>query len=84
MTTDVRLPQWGMEMQDANIVRWFHAQGAIVAEGEPLVEVETSKVVETIVAPVGGVLLAILAPEGYTAHVGDVLARIGSATEQVS
>ena len=44
MAQEIVLPQWGMEMQDATIVRWLKQEGDVVREGEPLVEVETAKI----------------------------------------
>ena len=43
MASEIVLPQWGMEMQDGTIVRWLKQEGDEVAEGEPIVEVETAK-----------------------------------------
>ena len=37
------LPDWGEATNEATIVRWLVEPGARVAEGQPLVEVETDK-----------------------------------------
>ena len=37
MAQEIVLPQLGMEMQDATIVRWLKHEGDPVREGEPLV-----------------------------------------------
>lgn len=76
MTVEVRLPQWGMAMEDAEIVRWLKAEGDEVVAGEPLVEVEAAKVSGTVDAPVSGRLARILVREGDTAVVTQVLAEI--------
>ena len=48
------LPQYGMGMQDGEIIRWLKAEGDMVAEGETLVEVEAAKTTIEVPAPVGG------------------------------
>jgi pyruvate dehydrogenase E2 component (dihydrolipoamide acetyltransferase) len=50
-----------MGMTEAVILQWLKSEGDEVAEGEDLVEVDAAKAVDTIVAPVGGVLTKILA-----------------------
>ena len=37
MAQEIVLPQWGMEMQDATVVKWLKQEGDPVQEGEPLV-----------------------------------------------
>jgi pyruvate/2-oxoglutarate dehydrogenase complex dihydrolipoamide acyltransferase (E2) component len=58
---NVILPQFGMGMQDAEIIKWLKAVGDQVIEGEPLVEVEAAKTTVEIVAPTSGTLKEILA-----------------------
>lgn len=76
MLVDVFLPKIGMAMQEGLITRWLKQQGAAVAKGEPLLEVETEKVLETIEAPESGILAEVLYPEGQDVEVGTVIARI--------
>ncbi len=76
MAVEVRLPQWGMGMTEGEIVEWLVAEGEKVAEGEPLVEVETAKATEVMDAPASGVLAKILAPVGEVVPVQGVLAVI--------
>lgn len=79
VTVEVRLPQWGMAMQDADVVRWLKAEGDTVQVGEPLVEVEAAKVSDTVNAPVAGRLVRILAVEGATIEVAQTMAEIEPA-----
>ena len=76
--TKVLLPQFGMGMQDGEIVRWLRAVGDAVIEGEALVEVEAAKTNVEVPAPVSGTLIAILVPEGETADVRSHIATIAS------
>ncbi|WP_329032106.1 2-oxo acid dehydrogenase subunit E2 [Streptomyces sp. NBC_01725] len=57
------------------VLQWLADDGAQVAEGDPLVEVETSKAVEEIVAPAAG-HLRVRAAEGTEVGVGELLAEL--------
>jgi len=76
MRVDVLLPQWGMGMSEGTIVTWLKAVGDRVAEDEPLAEVESAKVEETLESPASGTLVEIVVPEGETADVRAVVAVI--------
>ena len=68
MAEEIVLPQWGMEMQDATIVKWLKQEGDAVQVGEPLVEVETAKIETEMESTASGVLAHILVPEGASGH----------------
>jgi pyruvate dehydrogenase E2 component (dihydrolipoamide acetyltransferase) len=63
----------GDYMESATILRWLKAPGEPVAEGEPVVVVETAKASIEIPAPAGGVLTRVLFEEGSDAPIGQVL-----------
>jgi pyruvate dehydrogenase E2 component (dihydrolipoamide acetyltransferase) len=67
------LPDIGEGVHEGEIVRWIVAEGATVAEDEPVVEVMTDKATVEIPAPVAGVLQSTLVAEGEVATVGDVI-----------
>ena len=81
MATEVVLPQWSMGMADGMIVRWLKHEGELVAEGEPLAEVEAAKVTSEVEAEVAGVVMRILVAEGETVPVRTPLCLIGTADE---
>lgn len=72
----VLLPQFGMGMQDAEIVRWLKAIGDSVSEGEALVEIEAAKTTVEVPSPATGTLTEILADEGETVDVRTHIATI--------
>jgi pyruvate dehydrogenase E2 component (dihydrolipoamide acetyltransferase) len=84
MASEVRLPQWGMGMQEGMVARWLKQAGDRVDAGEELVEIEAAKVTDVITAPVAGVLLRILVAEGETVPVRTVLALVGAPDEALS
>jgi pyruvate dehydrogenase E2 component (dihydrolipoamide acetyltransferase) len=71
----LKMPKIGMEMTEAVLARWLVADGAVVAKGQPLYEIETDKVSNEIEAPAAGRLRRI-AEEGLTYLVGDPLAEL--------
>jgi pyruvate dehydrogenase E2 component (dihydrolipoamide acetyltransferase) len=83
MAQEIVLPQWGMEMQDATIVKWLKQEGDPIQEGEPLVEVETAKIETEMESTASGVLAHILVPEGATVAIRTVLAIVAAPGEQV-
>jgi pyruvate/2-oxoglutarate dehydrogenase complex dihydrolipoamide acyltransferase (E2) component len=72
----VLLPQFGMGMQDAEIVRWMKAVGDTVEAGEPLLEIEAAKTTVEVPSPGAGTLTEILAQEGDTVEVRSHIATI--------
>ncbi len=72
----VLLPQFGMGMQDGEIVRWLKSVGDKIEAGEMLLEVEAAKTTVEIPAPGSGTLIEILVDEGATADVRSHIATI--------
>jgi 2-oxoglutarate dehydrogenase E2 component (dihydrolipoamide succinyltransferase) len=70
-----------MNTTKVNVVRWIKTEGDAVAQGEPVVELETEKVSYELDAPVAGVLLEILVREPAEVEVGGLLGYIGDALD---
>jgi pyruvate dehydrogenase E2 component (dihydrolipoamide acetyltransferase) len=73
---DVVMPRLSDSMEEGTILRWLKADGDDVKRGDELVEIETDKATMIYEADQDGVL-AIVAQEGATLPIGDVIARIG-------
>lgn len=73
---EVLLPQWGMGMSEGVIAKWLKAVGDTVREDEPLVEIETEKVMEVLESPFAGTVVRLLFNEGDTVEVRTVIAVI--------
>lgn len=65
----------------ASVRSWHRQVGEFVAEGEPLIELETDKVAVEVVAPISGVVAAILVSDGADAERGAVLGRLQPAAD---
>ena len=84
MATEVLLPQWGMEMAEGTIVKWFKNEGDTIQEGEPLVAIETAKLETDLESVASGVVSHIMVPEGATVPIRTILAVIGEPGEEVA
>ena len=81
MATNVLLPQWGMNMEDGTLTKWLVGEGDEIAEGQPLVEVETAKINSELESPASGVVAHIMAAEGSLVKVGELVAVIAEPGE---
>src|SRR6266540_1622139 len=76
MARNVIMPALGMDQDTGTLVRWIKHEGDSVTQGEPIMEVETDKVVVEIEATASGVLANVTAAEGDELPVGQVIAQI--------
>ncbi|MSO95731.1 MAG: 2-oxo acid dehydrogenase subunit E2 [Thermoleophilia bacterium] len=86
MHVEIVMPKWGLTMSEALIVQWLRAEGDVLAEGDPVVEVETEKADAEVTSPAAGVLEQIVAAPGAVIAVGQILAIVrteGEAAERV-
>ncbi|MDX1502759.1 MAG: biotin/lipoyl-containing protein, partial [Thermoanaerobaculia bacterium] len=81
MAVDVIMPQMGESIAEGTITRWLVQEGEEVERDQPLFEISTDKVDAEIPSPESGVLVEIVAKEGDTVEVNEVVARIGKAGE---
>ena len=73
---EVRVPQAGESVSEADIGEWFKKVGDAVAQDEAIVSLETDKAAMDVAAPAAGVIKSIGAQEGDTVQVGSLLAVI--------
>src|ERR671918_2481883 len=81
MATDVTMPRLSDSMEEGTVLKWLVEEGGEVKRGEPLVEIETDKANMTYDADTDGTLIEVLAEEGDTLAIGEVIARIGDPSE---
>jgi pyruvate dehydrogenase E2 component (dihydrolipoamide acetyltransferase) len=84
MATDVVMPRLSDSMEEGTILRWIKAVGDEVALGDELVEIETDKANMVFEADTAGTLIEVIAEEGATLPIGDVIARVGETGETVA
>lgn len=83
MATRILVPRLGEGVDELTVVKWLKKTGDPVKELEPLVEVETDKVVTEIPSPASGILLQSAIPENSQVLVGTILGWIGQAGESI-
>src|SRR3954470_21920998 len=81
MATEVTMPRLSDSMEEGTILRWLKSVGEEVHRGDELVEIETDKANMTYESVDDGVLVEVVAAEGDTLPIGEVIARIGAAEE---
>jgi pyruvate dehydrogenase E2 component (dihydrolipoamide acetyltransferase) len=84
MATELTMPQMGYDMQEGTVVRWLKSEGAQVEKGEVIAEIETDKAVVEFQSYAAGLLRRILVAEGGTVPVGQAIAVVGEADEDIS
>ena len=73
------MPKWGLSMSEGRFIGWLVEEGAAVALGDGLAEVETDKIDGIVEATSAGTLLRRLAQPGETIPVGAPIGVIGPA-----
>jgi len=84
MATEVLLPKQGNSVESCIILEWKKAEGDVVAEGEPILEVETDKATFEVESTADGVLLMKLVSEGDDVPVLSPIAVVGEPGEKVA
>lgn len=80
---EVFMPKLGPSMEHGTVVRWYKSVGEKVIQGEPILDIETDKAIQEILAEADGTLIEILVADGETRAVGTVLAALGEAGESI-
>lgn len=73
---EVNVPNVGESVTEVTVASWMKQVGDVVAKDDPIVELETDKAAQELVAPASGTIMEILVPEGEVALVGVTLARL--------
>ena len=84
MAKVVVMPKLGLTMTEGTVSKWLKKIGDEVKEGEPLFDVETDKLTNTIEASASGILRHLFVEEGTTVPVLDKVAVIAAADEDIS
>ncbi|MGA7687560.1 MAG: dihydrolipoyllysine-residue acetyltransferase [Terriglobales bacterium] len=71
--TEFKLPELGENIDSGDLVRLMISPGARVAEGQPVMELETDKAVVEVPSSVSGVVRDVKVKEGQKVKVGQVI-----------
>ncbi len=83
MAQPIAMPKLGLTMTAGSVAEWKKHEGEFVRKGDILMVVATDKLTYEVEAPADGTLLKILVQPGVSVPVGEVLAYIGPAGEDV-
>lgn len=78
--TPIVMPKWGLEMREGTVTEWLVDEGAEIAVGTPIVDVETDKISNAVEAPDPGRLRRKVAREGETLPVKALLGVLADAS----
>src|SRR4029434_6377205 len=84
MATQVVMPKLSPTMEEGQLARWLKKEGDKVSMGEPLAEIDTDKATMEMQALGDGVLRKIIVNEGESATLGQWIAVIVPADEDIS
>lgn len=80
-TIEVKFPEEQQEGTEATVTQWLVAEGDSVAAHDPIVEIETDKVVVEVAAPEAGVIASIRIQQDEEVNPGDVLCTLSTSGE---
>ena len=83
MAEKIIMPKTGMAMEEGVIIEWLKSEGDVVAQGDPVAEIETDKSTMELESDYDGTILKILYPAGTTVPVVKTIAWIGEPGEEV-
>jgi 2-oxoglutarate decarboxylase len=81
---EIVTPTGGESVTEGTILEWSVKVGDAVKDGETVVEISTDKVDMELPAPASGTITEILAEEGATVSVGQVIARMTAGSAAAS
>ena len=78
------MPRLSDSMEEGTVLTWLKSVGDEISVGDELVEIETDKANMVYESDEAGTLVEILAEEGATLPIGEVIARLGEPGEAPS
>ena len=77
---EIIVPELAESITEGTIAQWLKQPGDTVEKGEFIVELETDKVNVEVISEEAGVVQELLAAEGDTVQVGQVIAIVGAGS----
>jgi len=78
--TEFRLPELGENIDQGDLVRLMVSPGSSIAEGQPVMELETDKAVVEVPSSVTGTVKEVRVKEGQKIKVGEVIFTVENGT----
>ncbi|WOV82869.1 2-oxoglutarate dehydrogenase complex dihydrolipoyllysine-residue succinyltransferase [Sporosarcina jeotgali] len=77
---EIRVPELAESITEGTIAKWLKQPGESVDKGEFIVELETDKVNVEVISEEAGTVQELMAAEGDTVEVGQVIAIVGAGS----
>lgn len=74
------MPKWGIEMTEGTLSEWKVSVGERIAKGQIVAVIESEKIANEVEAEYDGIVARLVASEGDTCPVGELLAVLTSDT----
>ncbi len=75
----ITMPKWGLAMEEGLLARWAVEEGAEIAPGQEIMDIETTKIANVFESPVSGMLRRKVVQDGETVPVGALLGVVAPA-----
>lgn len=82
MVTAVKMPKFGLSMEEGTIASWLVQEGDTVQKGDALVEINSEKLTNTAEAPADGIVRKIVLQEDETALCGELICVLADAADE--
>ncbi len=73
---DIKVPAMGESVTEGTLANWLVKPGQMVAQDDPIAEIETDKVAIEVPAPAAGQISEFLVKAGETVSIGTVIGRM--------
>lgn len=81
---DIKMPKLGESVHEGTIEQWLVSEGDTIEEYQPLCEVITDKVTAEVPSTISGKVIEIIAQNGDTVAVDEVICKIETQNESIS
>ena len=75
----ITVPKWGLTMTEGTVTEWLVDKGETIAVGDPVMDMETSKIVNTVESIVAGTLRRKVAQVGDTLPIAALLGVVAES-----
>ena len=82
MVTAVKMPKFGLSMEEGTVASWLVHEGDTVKKGDALAEINSEKLTNTAEAPADGIVRKIVLQEEDTAPCGALICVLADAADE--
>ncbi len=77
----IRMPKWGLSMQEGTLKSWSVQLGDRVEVGTPLCDIETTKITNEFESPASGIVVRLLAAPDDVVPIGGLIAVVAEGAD---